>query len=129
MKQCADNVVGVERLQCATGNRFGLASAVRQPRSSVPAYSDCRLWLPSSVVNRNNSGLSSTLIAKPAVAHAPRREANRRTSLHRLSGRHHSAESHASLSKWGPRLFFLSVGSGQMFSANPDGSDLKVIVS
>jgi DNA-binding beta-propeller fold protein YncE len=28
-----------------------------------------------------------------------------------------------------PRLFFLSVSSGQVFSANPDGSDLKVIVS
>jgi hypothetical protein len=27
------------------------------------------------------------------------------------------------------RLFFLSVSSGQVFSANPDGSDLKVIVS
>ena len=27
------------------------------------------------------------------------------------------------------RLFFLSAGSGQVFSANPDGSDLKVIVS
>jgi DNA-binding beta-propeller fold protein YncE len=28
-----------------------------------------------------------------------------------------------------PRLFFLSVSSGQVFSVNPDGSDLKVIVS
>jgi DNA-binding beta-propeller fold protein YncE len=28
-----------------------------------------------------------------------------------------------------PRLFFLSASSGQVFSANPDGSDLKVIVS
>ena len=28
-----------------------------------------------------------------------------------------------------PRLFFLSVSSGQVLSANPDGSDLKVIVS
>ena len=28
-----------------------------------------------------------------------------------------------------PRLFFLSVSSGQVFSANPDGSDLKVIVN
>jgi DNA-binding beta-propeller fold protein YncE len=28
-----------------------------------------------------------------------------------------------------PRLFFLSVSSGQVFSANPDGSDLRVIVS
>jgi DNA-binding beta-propeller fold protein YncE len=28
-----------------------------------------------------------------------------------------------------PRLFFLSVSSGQVFSANPDGSDLKAIVS
>jgi DNA-binding beta-propeller fold protein YncE len=27
------------------------------------------------------------------------------------------------------RLFFLSVSSGQVFSANPDGSDLKVLVS
>src|SRR6266849_9854216 len=27
------------------------------------------------------------------------------------------------------RLFFLSASSGQVFSANPDGSDLKVIVS
>ena len=27
------------------------------------------------------------------------------------------------------RLFFLSLSSGQVFSANPDGSDLKVIVS
>ncbi len=27
------------------------------------------------------------------------------------------------------RLFFLSVSSGQVFSANPDGSDLKIIVS
>src|SRR5580704_1310553 len=27
------------------------------------------------------------------------------------------------------RLFFLSVSSGQVFSANPDGSDVKVIVS
>jgi hypothetical protein len=27
------------------------------------------------------------------------------------------------------RLFFLSVSSGEVFSANPDGSDLKVIVS
>jgi DNA-binding beta-propeller fold protein YncE len=28
-----------------------------------------------------------------------------------------------------PRLFFLSASSGQVFSANPDGSDLKVIVN
>jgi len=28
-----------------------------------------------------------------------------------------------------PRLFFLSASSGQVFSASPDGSDLKVIVS
>jgi sugar lactone lactonase YvrE len=28
-----------------------------------------------------------------------------------------------------PRLFFLSASSGQVFSVNPDGSDLKVIVS
>src|ERR1700752_5187678 len=28
-----------------------------------------------------------------------------------------------------PRLFFLSVSSGQVFSANADGSDLKIIVS
>jgi hypothetical protein len=28
-----------------------------------------------------------------------------------------------------PRLFFLSVSSGQVFSVNPDGSDLKVIVN
>ena len=28
-----------------------------------------------------------------------------------------------------PRLFFLSASSGQAFSANPDGSDVKVIVS
>src|SRR5579864_7618262 len=28
-----------------------------------------------------------------------------------------------------PRLFFLSVSSGHVFSVNPDGSDLKVIVS
>ena len=28
-----------------------------------------------------------------------------------------------------PRLFFLSASSGEVFSANPDGSDLKVIVS
>src|ERR1700730_10137093 len=27
------------------------------------------------------------------------------------------------------RLFFLSASSGQVFSANPDGSDLKTIVS
>ena len=27
------------------------------------------------------------------------------------------------------RLFFLSASSGQVFSANPDGSDLKMIVS
>src|ERR1700730_6968570 len=27
------------------------------------------------------------------------------------------------------RLFFLSASSGEVFSANPDGSDLKVIVS
>src|SRR6266403_5154262 len=27
------------------------------------------------------------------------------------------------------RLFFLSVSSGQVFSVNPDGSDLKVIVN
>src|SRR6266852_8261919 len=27
------------------------------------------------------------------------------------------------------RLFFLSASSGQVFSANPDGSDLKVIVN
>ncbi len=27
------------------------------------------------------------------------------------------------------RLFFLSVSSGQVFSANPDGSDLRVIVN
>src|SRR6202795_5159207 len=27
------------------------------------------------------------------------------------------------------RLFFLSASSGQVFTANPDGSDLKVIVS
>src|SRR5580700_9510765 len=27
------------------------------------------------------------------------------------------------------RLFFLSASSGQVFSANPDGSDLKVLVS
>src|SRR5467141_5359392 len=27
------------------------------------------------------------------------------------------------------RLFFLSASSGQVFSANPDGSDVKVIVS
>src|SRR6266581_5602035 len=27
------------------------------------------------------------------------------------------------------QLFFLSASSGQVFSANPDGSDLKVIVS
>ena len=27
------------------------------------------------------------------------------------------------------RLFFLSASAGQVFSANPDGSDLKVIVS
>lgn len=28
-----------------------------------------------------------------------------------------------------PRLFFLSASSGEVFSANPDGSDLKVLVS
>ena len=28
-----------------------------------------------------------------------------------------------------PRLFFLSASSGQVFSANPDGSELKVIVN
>jgi DNA-binding beta-propeller fold protein YncE len=28
-----------------------------------------------------------------------------------------------------PRLFFLSASSGQVFSSNPDGSDLKIIVS
>src|SRR5271169_7097158 len=27
------------------------------------------------------------------------------------------------------RLFFLSASSGEVFSANPDGSDLKVLVS
>src|ERR1700727_208518 len=27
------------------------------------------------------------------------------------------------------RLFFLSASSGEVFSANPDGSDLKVVVS
>ena len=27
------------------------------------------------------------------------------------------------------RLFFLDVGGGRVFSSNPDGSDLKVIVS
>ena len=27
------------------------------------------------------------------------------------------------------RLFFLSASSGEIFSANPDGSDLKIIVS
>src|SRR5215469_6479374 len=39
------------------------------------------------------------------------------------------AETGAKKSATSGRLFFLDVGGGRVFSANPDGSDLKTIIS
>src|ERR1700677_4602584 len=53
---------------CRIHGRYGSVSAAHPAPSSALACSGCRSWWLSLVANRNDSALSSTHTAKPAVA-------------------------------------------------------------
>jgi hypothetical protein len=68
---------------------------------------NCGSYSTLSAKNRSNKGAKKIMTAKSSKLEVKKTTAKAATA----------------------RLFFLSASNGEVFSANPDGSDLKIIVS